>query len=114
MIKPSSGAQLAVDILERSQCAVRVGAAIADKRGIFSWGWNSVGAGYGLHAEAHAISRANKRRLRGAIIFVASKRQRSGKAVTSKPCEDCQRLINKWQLRVMWRESNADWSKING
>lgn len=109
MIKPSNGAQLAIDILERSRCAVRVGAAIADGNGIFSWGWNSVGSGYGLHAEAHAIARANKKRLKGALLYVASKRDRSGKAVTSKPCAECQKLIDKWQLRVMWRENNEDW-----
>jgi deoxycytidylate deaminase len=110
MRKPASGADLAIDILARSPCSVQVGAAIADKHGIFSWGWNSVGPdGFGLHAEAHAISRANRKRLRGALLFVASVRKRNGKVVTSKPCVECQRLIDKWNLRVMWRENNEDW-----
>jgi deoxycytidylate deaminase len=109
MKKPSNGADLAVDILGRSTCSVQVGAAIADKHGIFSWGWNSVGSGYGIHAEAHAISRANKRRLRGATIFVASKRTRSQKAITSKPCAECQRLIDKWELQVAWRDNDGGW-----
>ena len=66
MIKPADPRQLAVDLLPRSTCLVQVAAVIADKRGIFSWGWNSSGVtGYGEHAEAAAIRRANKRRLRG-------------------------------------------------
>lgn len=109
MMKPINGEQLASEILARSQCSVQVGAAIADKHGIFSWGWNSVGSGYGMHAEAHAISRANKKRLKGALLFVASMRRRNGKIVTSKPCAECQKLIDKWGLQVAWRDSNGDW-----
>lgn len=110
MKKPSSASSLAVDILARSGCCVQVGAAIEDGVGILSWGWNSMGFdGYGIHAEAHAILRANKRRLRGATIFVASKRKRNGKVVPSKPCPDCQKLIDKWGLHVVWRDSNGVW-----
>ena len=112
MRKPASAKQLAVDILGRSQCSVKVGAAIDDGGGILSWGWNSVGFdGMGLHAEAHAILRANKKRLRGATIYVASMRHRNSKTVTSKPCADCQSLIDKWELRVIWRNANEEWVK---
>lgn len=111
MKKPASAKELAVDILGRSQCSVQVGAAIEDASGILSWGWNSVGfSGYGLHAEHHAILRANKRRLRGSTIYVASMRKRNGKVVTSKPCEDCQKLIDKWELRVVWRQFDGGWN----
>lgn len=112
MRKPTSAKELAVDILARSGCCVQVGAAIEDGNGILSWGWNSMGFdGYGIHAEAHAIMRANKRRLRGATIFVASMRKRNAKVVPSKPCPDCQRLIDKWGLRVVWRDSDGVWGK---
>ena len=110
MKKPVNGAELASEILARSSCSVQVGAAIADKRGIFSWGWNSSGPdGYGQCAEQHAIVRANKKRLRGALLYVAGIRQRNGKPVPSKPCPECQKLIDKWDLRVMWRENFEDW-----
>ncbi len=110
MRKPVSGKDLAIDILTRSPCSVQVGAAIEDGNGIFSWGWNSEGFdGYGLHAEAHAIRRANKRRLVGATIYVASLRKRNTKVVISKPCPACQQLIQKWQLRVVWRDSDGEW-----
>lgn len=107
---PATGAELAAEILSRSSCSVQVGAAIADSHGIFSWGWNSSGPdGYGQCAEQHAISRANKNRLYGALIYVAGVRNRNGKIVGTKPCEKCQKLIDKYALRVMWRENNEDW-----
>jgi deoxycytidylate deaminase len=110
MKKPPDAKDLARDILSRSSCSVQVGAAISDDVGIFSWGWNSVGfTGLGLHAEAHAILRANKQRLFGSTIYVASKRKRNGKTVVSKPCEDCQKLIQKWNIGVKWRDNNGEW-----
>ncbi len=110
MNKPTNGADLASEILARSGCSVQVGAAITDSKGIFSWGWNSTGpSGYGQCAEAHAISRANRKRLEGALIYVAGTRRRNGKFVPSKPCNQCQKLINKFHLRVMWRTVEGDW-----
>lgn len=110
MRKPANVRQLASDILGRSRCSVQVGAAIADNGGIISWGWNSEGFdGMGLHAEAHAILRANRKRLRHATIYIASIRRRNGKLVPSKPCEDCQKLVDKWELRVIWQNNNGEW-----
>lgn len=87
-----------------------VGSCIVDKRGlIHSWGWNSCGpTGYGLHSEIHAINRSNKKRLKGSTIYVASQRSRNKKAVFSKPCADCQRVIDSWGLKVIYRE-REDW-----
>lgn len=110
MRKPAHAYLLAIDILERSKCLVQVGAAIEDKRGIISWGWNFEGLdGMGCCAEAHAIIRANKKRLKGATIYVAGKWNNTGKTVKSKPCNSCQQLINKWNLKVSWRDANGDW-----
>jgi deoxycytidylate deaminase len=94
VIKPDDPRQLAIDLLGRSTCHVQVAAVIADRHGIFSWGWNSSGRdGYGEHAEAAAIRRANKRRLDYATIYIAGKRS---KQVMSRPCEECQKLLKKW------------------
>ncbi len=112
MKKPDSAAQLAIDILARSQCSVQVGAAISDNNGIFTWGWNSTGpSGFGQCAEKHAIARANKRRLTGATIYIAGIRRRNGKVVLSKPCDSCQKLIDKWQLKAVWRDVYGEWKK---
>lgn len=112
MLKPANATELATDILERSKCSIRVGAAIEDGSGILAWGWNSEGFdGYGMCAEAHAIGRANRKRLRGSTIYVAGKRARNGKFVPSRPCVNCQKLINKWQLNVVWRNNNGQWIK---
>lgn len=111
MLKPRDPRELTEDLLNRSICSVQVAAVLADHGGIFSWGWNSAGLGLGLHAEVHAIQRANRERLRGATIYVASQRRRNKKVVLSKPCEDCQRLIDKWDLRVFYRLANGEWGE---
>jgi pyrimidine deaminase RibD-like protein len=109
MIKPRDPRELAIDLLPRSICSVRVAAVLADGYGIFCWGWNNPGEGFGQHAEAHAIMRANKRRLRWATIYVASERARNDKAIMSKPCVECQKLVSKWDLEVVYRNGKGEW-----
>lgn len=108
MIKPSDPRQLAIDLLPRSICSVQVAAVCYDGN-IFGWGWNSVGAGLGEHAEAATIRRSNKRRLEGSDIYIASRRKRNGKIVSSKPCEDCQKLLNKYGIRAIYLDSTGLW-----
>ena len=112
MIKPDDPRKLAIDLLPRSTCSVQVAAVIADKHGIFSWGWNSVGDGFGEHAEAAAIRRANKERLSYASIYVVSRRMRNGKFVLSKPCEGCQAKIKSWDLfDVYYMTGSGRWER---
>ena len=109
MIKPSDPRQLAIDLLPRSVCAVRVAAVIADPKGrIVSWGWNSSGRdGLGEHAEMAALRRANRRRLRGASIFVASVR---GKPITSRPCHICHyRLVDAGLREIRYMDRDGLW-----
>lgn len=109
MKKPPDPRELAVAILERSICNVKVGAVLADKQGIFAWGWNHMGtSGYGVHAEAHCLSRANKARLRDAVMYVAGARSRNGKAVPAQPCPDCSKKV-ACVGKVVWRDSNNEW-----
>lgn len=105
--------EIAEAMMSRSVCAVQVGACIEDHHGVFSWGWNSVGSsGYGLHAEAHAIVRANADRLQHATIYVASQRRSSGNSVTSRPCIGCQILLqNKGISTIWWRDKTGLWIK---
>lgn len=101
--------QLAIDLLDRSRCTVQVAAVIADKHGIFSWGVNHIGFdGYGMHAEAEAIRRANRSRLAGAILRVAGRRMKSQNPVNSRPCEACQRLLKRVG-GVMYRDKDGVW-----
>lgn len=109
MIKPSDPRQLVMDLLPRSVCAVKVAAVLADDHGIFSWGWNSAGQGFGEHAEAAAVRRSNKKRLEGATIYVAGVRDRNGRPVNSKPCPACERLVRKWDLTVVYRGADGEW-----
>ena len=111
MIKPNDPRMLAEALLHRSTCSYRAAAVIADAHGILSWGWNSSGRdGYGEHAEAAAIRRANKRRLPGAIIYVASDRKKSENAIYSKPCAACLRLLASCNIGTIWfRYSKGLW-----
>src|SRR5688500_18576994 len=110
MIKPKDPKELAETILNRSICSVQVGCAISDNWGIHSWGWNSAGAGYGLHAEVHAIKRASWNRLEGSTLYVASRRARNSKAIPSRPCEDCMKWIIKSKiLDIWWRDLGGGW-----
>lgn len=102
--------KLAEDILHRSKCAVMVGAVIADRHGIMAWGWNSVGNGYGIHAEAWTINRANHKRLEGASIYVAGVRKRTSRMVSAKPCDDClRRIVAAGIGRVYYRDKDGEW-----
>ena len=116
MLKPPDPRRLAIDILARSICSVQVGAAIVDISGrIISWGWNSVGAGMGMHAEHHAIRRANKRRLEDATIYVASQRHKNGKAIGSCPCGDCMERIRSAGITgIYYRLANGTWEDFYG
>ena len=110
MVKPKDPRELAETLLNRSTCSVMVAACIEDKFGIHSWGWNSAGySGYGMHAEAHAIVRANKPRLYGSTIYVASIRKRNGNPVIAKPCVNCQKLLDKYMITVKYRDKDGLW-----
>ena len=111
MNKSMGPQQLALDLLRRSTCHVKVAAVIVDNRGrIFSWGWNSMGGdGFGEHAEAAAIRRGNKDRMFGGMIYIAAERGRNGRIVTAKPCEFCSRIIEGWGLFVCYRGKDGIW-----
>src|SRR3990167_1726297 len=88
---------LAIDLMERSPCQVKMAAVLTDMDGrIFSWGWNSIGMhGFGLHAEQHAIQRANRNRLSGSTISVAGRRKGW---VYSYPCAACLKMLMKARI----------------
>ena len=114
MTLPSDPRHLAVDLIGRSICSVRVAAVLADRHGIFSWSWNGVGSGFGEHAEAGAIRRANKRRLMGATIYTAAIRQRhrSTVCVTAHPCDACMALLRGYGVRNVMYRNKEGWHGI--
>jgi tRNA(Arg) A34 adenosine deaminase TadA len=104
--------ELAGIVALRSICAVQVGAVLADHNGIFSWGWNSSGCdGFGEHAEAAAIRRANKRRLRGAAIYVSARRRKSRSVILAKPCGMCASRLQKWGITRITYSSRGGYVK---
>ena len=111
MITARDPKEIAEAMISRSICSVMVGACLADKHGVHAWGWNNLGLdGYGLHAEAHCILRANRKRLPRSTLYVASQRARNSKIITSLPCPECQGLIKWAQIgKVFWRDSDGTW-----
>ena len=105
---------LAIDLINRSSCRFKMAAVIADGWGIFSWGWNSSGpSGMGMHAEEHAISRANRRRLKGATITVVGMNA-NGNWVLSMPCrERCLPLLMKVGIgHIVWMDKQGGWNVL--
>lgn len=95
----------------------QIGAVLADRHGVFSWGWCHRGNRSWLrsvHAERHAIERANPLRLRNATLYVAGRRRNSGRVVLARPCRDCWSLaINNWSVyNIHWTdpEQPQGWS----
>lgn len=106
--------QLAVDISERSNCRVKVGAVLADKKGIFSWGWNNMGDGLGCCAERHAIARANPKRLKGSSIFVWGTHRKTGNPIPAKPCRQCESFIIFYGIKtVHWNYKDKGWREYS-
>lgn len=106
--------EIAEAMAMRSVCTVQVGACVEDRHGrIVAWGWNSSGMdGFGLHAEAHTIFRANRNRLIGSTLYVASIRRRTNRSIISKPCLGCQILIDGVGIKTTyWRDKNKVWHK---
>lgn len=94
---------LALDILSRSTYKIsKLGAVIYDNFGIISWGWNHWYLNDGnydtpptIHAEVHAITRANRKRMRGSIMVIACKMRSEKNVHLAMPCEKCMKRIIK-------------------
>jgi deoxycytidylate deaminase len=111
MNKPRDPRQLAIDLLNRSICSVQVAAVLADNWGIHSWGYNNVGSGFGEHAEAMCMRRANKRRVERSTLYVAATRRRNRKPVTARPCLECQSIVRRC-FNVVWRDRDGVWKVL--
>ena len=108
-LKSQDPTDVCLGLLDRSPCSVQVAACVVDKWGIYGWGWNSVGpTGLGEHAEAATMRRANPRRLSQSTLYIAARRARNGRCVTSRPCLMCQPLIRRVG-RVIYRDSGGKW-----
>ena len=104
---------LVITLTSRSICAVQVAACVVDRWGIFAWGINHAGwHGLGECAEQHCLSRANRKRLPNAVMYVAAKRKRNGKIVTARPCLECQGFV-KVCKDVVYRDGEGEWCSFS-
>lgn len=101
--------ELALDLVSRSTCRVKVAAVIWDAWGVVSWGWNHAGDGFGQCAEHHALTRANAKRLRGAAIAIAARR--GNKTILSRPCQKCWSRLKKKKLKAaFYTNHEGNWN----
>lgn len=79
----------------------KTGAVIVDGKGaLVSAGWSHMtlvhrAQYYSMHAELHAILRADPKRLRGSTIYVACVAGKSGNITSAKPCGACEAIIRE-------------------
>lgn len=110
-VKGADPKDVVLALMKRSQCAVQVAAVLIDRYGVWGWGWNSAGGGFGEHAEQAVIRRVggvSRDRLSTSTLLVAARRKRNGRCVTAKPCSVCQPFLAKVN-RVLYRDSNGHW-----
>ena len=114
--------ELAKDIAERSPCCVQVGAVLSDNKGrIISWGWNHYDVNGSdrsttIHAEEHAISRANPKRLRtGKVtLSLAGQWNKNNNLVYARPCTDrCMPAAQKHGVdTIEYRNKDGSWKVL--
>ena len=105
--KDTSPGELLLKLLDRSECSVQVAACLADKHGIFAWGWNSMGPdGMGEHAERACMKKANPKRVPNATMYVMARRKKSGSYICAKPCPDCWPVVKQCK-DVYWRDKGT-------
>lgn len=100
--------EIALSLTQRAtHRTYRLACVLYDHHGVFSWGW----AHPFTHAEIHALTRANPRRLVGAHAVVAGV-HRTGRWVLARPCNACyQRLLNTRVASVAYTLRGGGWGK---
>lgn len=116
-LKGQDPKDICLKLLKRSNCSVQVAACLVDNRsgyGIYATGWNHMGKdGYGEHAEIMCFKRANPKRVKNSILYVASQRKRNKKPVKSKPCAACWPCARMCSY-IIYRDSNGEWVTMRG
>ena len=94
------------------------GAVLFDGHGVFAWGWSNFRSKRSnefrtLCAERHALQRANKRRLGGALLVVAGIRRKSGTLILSKPCALCEKAIREAGIKTVIFSDQEVWRQVS-
>ena len=112
--------ELAKDLAGRSPADYQHGAVIFDHKGIFAWGWNhqsddKVHGDFSVHAERHAIFRAQRsrnlrQRLIGATMVVYGQKKSNGHVLCSLPCLSCIKAIrDSGIVKVRYSSDSNNW-----
>lgn len=110
-VKGENPKDVVTKLLKRSTCRVQVAAVLSDKKGVFAWGINHMGSdGFGEHAEINCLKRANPKRVPGAVMWVAARREKSKNPVIARPCPACWPIARQC-LYVIYRDKDGEWKR---
>lgn len=113
-VKGKDPKEICLSLLKRSNCSVQVAAVLSAPTGIYAWGWNHTGPdGFGEHAEVNCLKRANSKRISKSVMWVASRRRKSGNPVNSRPCGACWPLVKSCAY-VVFRNKKGEWETLRG
>jgi len=103
--------QVCKEIANKSVCHYKHGAILVYKKNIIARGYNDelykfplpVGS-FSIHAEANVIrqidNKYRKKILENCVLYVV-RINKNGQLMNSKPCNNCQKLIDKYNLTVV-------------
>ena len=96
----------------------QMGAVIVDRSGrVVSWGWNHRGdnaKAFSIHAERHAIMRANPARLKNSTLYVAGIRRGTERVLCAMPCKSCWDFVkSKGIVLILWSDPTNAWARIS-
>lgn len=113
-VKGKDPKEIVLSLLKRSDCAVQVAAVLSDPNGVYAWGWNHMGQdGLGECAEQAAFRRANYKRIKKSVIWIAGRRKKSKNPVCSKPCALCWQLVKNCAY-IMYMKKDGSWETLRG
>lgn len=106
---------LARRVRDYHSCRYQIGAVLEDRAGkIFSWGWSHKdNLRPSIHAEHHALLRANKVRVRGAVMYIAGLRRYTERIILARPCLHCLARIVAFDVSKVVYSIPLGWESIN-
>lgn len=90
----------------KSSYFYKLGAVLVNKNKVIGKGRNKVASGtrslHIIHAEHDCLRKADKRKIKGSVLFVCRITTGNKQLALAKPCELCQRRLRKNGVRVVY------------
>lgn len=108
--------QMAIEQSKKSSYKMQMGAVVVYRKNIVGKGFNivhSTGASHceGRHAEREALYRTTAKYRDGATVYVCRITKR-GTLAMAKPCDACQTVMRKMNVKYVWYSHNNGWKRM--